>query len=145
MKTPYDAALRLHQRELDEVSRSIRVEAGALDHVERERARVAAKARTEADLAAGDLALSSPGWQRRVQGEKQALSARQRELQARLDALRELAVDAYGVLRGIENAADGFRTEAARIEAAGEQAASDDLGAVAFLRGVRARRREASS
>lgn len=140
MKTPYDAALRVRQRELDDVSRAIRTEAGALGAVEQERARVAATLRSEADLAAGDLTLVSPGWQRRMQGERQALGARQAELQARVDGLRALAVDAYGVLRGIETAADDYRAEAARTEAAAEQSATDDLSAAAFLRTIRQHR-----
>ncbi|MEE4452372.1 hypothetical protein [Novosphingobium resinovorum] len=139
MKTPYDAALRVRQRELDEVSSAIRAEAGALGAVEQERMRVATALAREADLAASDLALASPGWQRRMRGERQALSARETELQARLDALREVAVDAYGVLRGIENAADDYRAEAQRSEAAAEQSATDDISAAAFLRTLRAR------
>lgn len=139
MKTPYDAALRVRQRELDAVSRAIRSEAGALGAVEQERTRVATTLRSEAELAANDLTLVSPGWQRRMQGERQALTARQAELQVRLDALREIAVDAYGVLRGIETAADDYRAEAARTAAAADQSASDDISAAAFLRNLRAR------
>lgn len=140
MKTPYDAALRVRQRELDEVSSLIRSEAGALGAVEQERVRVASALRAEADLAANDFTLASPGWQRRMQGERLALTVRQAELQGRLDSLRDLAVDAYGVLRGIENAADDYRSETARSEAAAEQSASDDLSAAAFLRTLRQQR-----
>ncbi|WP_232493727.1 hypothetical protein [Novosphingobium kaempferiae] len=143
MKTPYDAALRVRQRELDEVSSAIRSEAGVLGAVESERAQVLAALRREADLAAADLTLVSPGWQRRMRGERQALSARQVELEARIAALRTVATDAYGVLRGIENAADDYRAEAARSEAAAEQSASDDLSAAAFLRTLRAQRGDA--
>lgn len=143
MKTPYDAALRVRQRELDEVSSAIRSEAGVLGAVESERAQVSAALRREADLAAADLTLVSPGWQRRMRGERQALSARQVELEARIDALRTVATDAYGVLRGIENAADDYRAEAARSQAAAEQSASDDLSAAAFLRTLRAQRGDA--
>lgn len=139
MKTPYDAALRVRQRELDAVSRAIRSEAGVLGAVEQERTRVATTLRSEAELAANDLTLVSPGWQRRMQGERQALTARQAELQVRLDALREIAVDAYGVLRGIETAADDYRAEAARTAAAADQSASDDISAAAFLRNLRVR------
>lgn len=140
MKTPYDAALRLRQRELDEVVNAINAEAGALGAVEQERARVAAALRREADLAATDLTLVSPGWQRRMRGERQALAQQQRELEGRLERLRGCAADAYGVLRGIETAADGFRAEARRGEAAAEQSASDDRSATLFVRGVRAPR-----
>ncbi|PNU02722.1 hypothetical protein [Novosphingobium guangzhouense] len=139
MKTPYDAALRVRQRELDEVSSAIRAEAGALGAVEQQRARVAAALVREADLAAADITLVSPGWQQRMRGERQALSAREAQMQARLNALRDVAVDAYGVLRGIENAADDYRAEALRSAAAAEQSATDDISAAAFLRTLRAR------
>lgn len=139
MKTPYDAALRVRQRELDEVSSAIRDEAGALGAVEHEKGRIAEALRSEAGLAASDMTLVSPGWQRRMRGERQALTARQAELEVRLDTLRQVAVDAYSVLRGIENAADDYRAETARSEAAAEQSAVDDLSAAAFLRSMRKR------
>lgn len=137
MKTPYDAAQRLRQRELDEVVSAIHNEAGALGAVEAERARVAGAMAREAELAAADLTLVSPGWQRRMQGQRQALSARRQELQTSLEKLRELAVDTFGVLRGIETAAEGFRSEVRRGEAAAEQSASDDRSATAYLRARR--------
>lgn len=147
MKTPYDAALRVRQRELDEVGAAIRNGAGSVAMLEREREQMSAAMHNEARLVAeglmeGDLALVSPAWQGRMQSERRALGARQAEVQARLDHLRDAAVDAYGVLRGIETAADTYRTEATRALAAAEQSTGDDLSTAAFLKSLRAARRD---
>jgi hypothetical protein len=142
MKTPYDAALRVRQRELDEVSTAIRAEACTLGELERERARVQAALRAEAQVAATDLALASPAWQRRMRRQGCELGSLQAQVQARVDRLRDAAVDAYGTLRGIETAAEDYRRDTARAEAAGEQSTSDDLSAAAFLKTLRAARRE---
>jgi len=140
MKTPYDAALRVHQRELDEVSTAIRDEAGKLGALERERERLRASLRSEAQVAA-ELALCSQAWQGRVRGAASEIGALQASVEARIEQLRDIALDAYGTLRGIETAADDYRRDALRIEAGAEQAASDDLGAVAFLKARRSIRR----
>ncbi len=142
MKTPYDAALRVRQRELDEVSTAIRTEAGALTGIAQARDRVEAALRAEAGIAATDLTLASPAWQHRMRGQGQELGALQAQAQVRVDRLRDLAVDAYGTLRGIETAAEDYRRDSARTQAAAEQSTSDDLSAAAFLRTLRAARRE---
>ncbi|MFS0850806.1 hypothetical protein AB3M93_15265 [Novosphingobium panipatense] len=144
MKTPYDTAMRVRQRDLDEVSAAIRREARELGQVEREQARMRAAVRDEALLATADVTLISPGWQRRVQNAQQSLSDRQAELQHRLEALREVAIDGYGVLRGIETAAQDYRADLGRKVAAAEQATSDDMSAAAFLKTLRIQRRRAS-
>lgn len=142
MKTPYDAALRVRQRELDEVSTAIRTEAGALTGIAQARDRVEAALRAEAGIAATDLTLASPAWQNRMRGQGQELGALQAQAQVRVDRLRDLAVDAYGTLRGIETAAEDYRRDSARTQAAAEQSTSDDLSAAAFLRTLRSARRE---
>lgn len=144
MKTPYDAALRMRQRELDDVSTAIRAEAGALGELERERARVQAALWSEAELAAGDHALTSLAWQGRMRGQRRDLGVLQAQSQERVERLRDAAVDAYGTLRGIETAADDYRRDAVRLAAAAEQASSDDLSAAAFLKTLRAVRRGAA-
>jgi hypothetical protein len=69
------------------------------------------------------------------------IGALQASVEARIAQLRDIALDAYGTLRGIETAADDYRRDALRIEAGAEQAASDDLGAAAFLKARRSIRR----
>ncbi|KPH62805.1 hypothetical protein ACLIMP_00360 [Novosphingobium aerophilum] len=138
MKTPYDAALRVQQREIDEMSRAISTQAGALGEVEQARERVSVSMRREADLAAGDLGVCSHAYLQRMRGERRQLSVRQAELKARLEQLRDMAVDAYGTFRAIETAADGYRQDAERVIANAEQAGIDDFSAISF---IKARRR----
>lgn len=144
MKTPYDAAMRMRQRELDDVSTAIRAEAGTLGELERERARVQAALRSEAELAAGDHTLTSPAWQGHMRGQRRDLGVLQAQSHERVERLRDAAVDAYGTLRGIETAADDYRRDLVRLAAAAEQSTSDDLSAAAFLKVLRAARRDAS-
>ena len=144
MKTPYDAALRVQQREIDEMSAAISTHSGVLSEVERARDRVSMSMTREADLAAGDLAVCSHAYLQRMRGERRQLATRQRLLKARLDELRDMAVDAYGTFRAIETAASGYRQDAERVIANAEQAGIDDFAAMSFIKARRAVRREDS-
>ncbi|TCM17707.1 hypothetical protein EDF56_10549 [Novosphingobium sp. PhB165] len=144
MKTPYDAALRVQQREIDEMSVAISREAGVLAAVEQAQAEASAAVRREADLAGTDmsegLGIPSHGYFARKRDERRQLTSLQAELSTRLETLRSEAVEAFGTFRTIESAADAFRQEAERVQASAEQAGIDDLAAVAFLKAQRAMR-----
>lgn len=146
MKTPYDAALRVQQREIDEMSIAISREAGVLAAVEQARDDANAAMRREADLAGADMStgfgVPSHGYFARKRAEQRQLTGLQAELSARLDAMRSEAVEAFGTFRTIENAADTFRQEAERVQANAEQAGIDDLAAAAFIKARKAIRRE---
>ncbi len=142
MKTPYDAALRVQQREIDEMSAAISSHSGVLGEVEKARDRVSKSMTREADLASGDLGVCSHAYLQRMRHERRQLTAREVLLKARLDELRDKAVDAYGTFRAIETAADGYRQDAARVIANAEQAGIDDFAAMSFIKARRAMRRE---
>jgi hypothetical protein len=142
MKTPYDAALRVQQREIDEMSAAISTHSGVLGEVEKARDRVSRSITREAGLAAGDMAVCSHAYLQRMRGERRQLAATQVVLKAKLDELRDQAVDAYGTFRAIETAADGFRQDAQRVIANAEQAGIDDFAAMSFIKARRAMRRE---
>ncbi|MFK4873475.1 MULTISPECIES: hypothetical protein [unclassified Novosphingobium] len=144
MKTPYDAALRVQQREIDEMSAAISTHSGVLGEVEKARDRVSRSITREAGLAAGDMAVCSHAYLQRMRGERRQLAATQVVLKAKLDELRDQAVDAYGTFRAIETAADGFRQDAQRVIANAEQAGIDDFAAMSFIKARRAMRREDS-
>lgn len=144
MKTPYDAALRVQQREIDEMSAAISTHSGVLGEVEKARDRVSKSITREADLAAGDLAVCYHAYLQRMRHERHQLTNRQVLLKARLDELRDMAVDAYGTFRAIETAADGYRQDAERVIANAEQAGIDDFAAMSFIKARRAMRREDS-
>lgn len=146
MKTPYDAALRVQQREIDEMSVAISREAGVLAAVEQARVDADAAMRREANLAGADMSagftIPSHGYFARKRAEQRQLTGLQAELSARLEAMRSEAVEAFGTFRTIESAADAFRQEAERAQANAEQAGIDDLAASAFLKARKAMRRE---
>lgn len=144
MKTPYDAALRVQQREIDEMSAAISTHSGVLGEVEKARDRVSRSITREAGLAAGDMAVCSHAYLQRMRGERRQLAATQVVLKAKLDELRDQAVDAYGTFRAIETAADGFRQDAQRVIANAEQAGIDDFAAMSFIKARRAMRRDDS-
>jgi hypothetical protein len=54
--------------------------------------------------------------------------------QAQLEALRLEAVEYYGERTAIDTAATTYRTDAARVADAAEQAALDDIAAARLLR-----------
>lgn len=141
MKTPYDTALRLRRRELDEVGAAIRDHTGAIDEVNRMREQVRSAMAQEAELAAAEGTMCSQAWLRRMRGKGAELGAAEARLEVQLGELRDTARDAYGMLRGIETAAEDYRSEAARVQANAEQAIIDDLGAVAFIKAQRLVRR----
>ncbi|WP_395328412.1 hypothetical protein WBP06_13030 [Novosphingobium sp. BL-8H] len=143
MQTPYDAALRVQQREIDEMSVAINREAGVLAAVEQAQADAGAALRREADLAGADLGYSAHGYFARLRAERRQLTGLQAELSARLETLRAEAVEAFGTFRTIESAADAFRQEAERAQANAEQAGIDDLAALAFIKAQRAKRTNA--
>jgi hypothetical protein len=57
---------------------------------------------------------------------------------ARLDRLRDEAIDAFGSKRAMETAADGYRAIQAQAAASAEQAMVDDVSTAAMLRARRA-------
>ncbi|MBT0670564.1 hypothetical protein HT136_19535 [Novosphingobium profundi] len=135
MKTPYDAALRLRQREIDAVSERIARATGDLDRIETESRALDAAMRREAALAGGEhrLALASNAYFARKRRERVLLGEQAVHTHRLLDSLREEAVEALGSLRAIEGAATEFRTEAEREIARGEQGEADDRAALDFM------------
>jgi hypothetical protein len=141
MKTPYDTALRVQQREIDDMRVAINVQVNVLNQVERSREAVNEKIVSEAAIAASDIGMSSHAYIARMRAEQSRLSNDQAAISARLGQLRSKAVAAYGAFRAVETAADGFRDEAVRASANAEQAGMDDFAAVSFINARRSARR----
>ncbi|MBH0111914.1 hypothetical protein I5E68_02975 [Novosphingobium sp. YJ-S2-02] len=129
MKTPYDTAMRVRQREVDQISAAISAEANALAQTERRGEEVSAAMRREADLAAADFGVSAHAYLARQRAERQRLAQDRVAISGRLETMRAKAVEAFSSLRAIENAAAAYRAEAERIEASAEQAEVDDRSA----------------
>ena len=133
MKTPYDAAIRVRQREVDELRKRIEAERGRLDQIEKRLDAVGAGLARETRLAASDRALNAQAYIDLLRAERGRLLAEKPLVEASLAALRDTAAEAYGALRAIETAATEYRHEAARAIANAEQGMLDDMAATSLL------------
>ena len=142
MKTPFDGALRVQQREIDDVRVAINVQVNQLVQIESSRAVVDATIERETAAAADDLNFSYHNYVARMCAERARLREDQAHVDALLARLRSKAAAAYGSFKAIETAADGFKTSAERAIANAEQAQIDDRAASAFTRMRYAQRRQ---
>jgi hypothetical protein len=145
MTTPYDAALRLRQREMDDMRVSISVEVTQLLALERRRDDVDQTVRVEVALAAGDHAFSAHAFVARMRAQRDALNRERATVDGRLNVLQQQAAEAYGALRAIEGAADRYRDDVSRVAATAEQNQIDDFSAARFTRALRDARRQRDS
>lgn len=134
MKTPYDGAMRVQQREIDDVRVAINVQVNQLVQIDSQRAEVDASIEREGEIAAGDMMFSYHAYVARMCAQRARLSEDKAVVDAQLSRLRSKAAAAYGSFKAIETAADGFRASAERDAANAEQAQADDRAAAAFLR-----------
>ena len=134
MKTPFDGAIRIRQREMDEMRVTISVQVSQLVQIEAERAEAEARIRHERTVAAENVLLSSHAYIARMQAERTRLARDQATADANLNQLRAKAMDAYGALKAISSAADNYRDEIAQAAAVAEQGHLDDLSAAGLIR-----------
>lgn len=137
MKTPYDGAMRVQQREIDDVRVAINIQVNQLVQVETSRTAVDAAIARETAIAADDVLISSHAYVERMRAVRARLTEDQAAIDARLGQLRAKAAAAYGSLKAIESAADNFRDEAERASASAEQSRLDDFAAAALVRRAR--------
>lgn len=141
MTTPYDAAHRLRQREIDEMRVSITLEVSQMVALDGRRAAIDTSVRAEVELAAGQVAFPAHAYVARMRAEREALGQARAAADARLTALRAQAVEAYGSLSAIGAAVDRHHAETQRAAAIAEQAQIDDFSAARFTRALAAARR----
>lgn len=134
MTTPFDTALRLQQRTVDTVRVAIGVELQRCAVLERDAATLAKTVARECAVRPGDARISSDAWLTRMRAERERLRKESHSADARLAALRLQAVEAYGAMRVIGDAADRHRAQTAQAIATSEQARLDDIAAVRAAR-----------
>jgi hypothetical protein len=135
MKTPFDGAIRVRRREIDDMRIAIGVQINQLVQVETAQAEIQAEMSHERDVAADDALLSSHAYMMRMRAERERLAENQAMIDARLAQLRAKAMAAYGPFKAITTAADTYRDEAAQAAANAEQSHLDDLSAANLVRG----------
>lgn len=125
--TPYDTALRAVARDVDAARAAVGAAAERLSQADAD-ARAASEAIVrERALAAGHGLFPADAWLARAGMARDRLNAAHAAADAELDALREQARTHFGSYRVLEDAADGFRHDAARAVASAEQARIDDF------------------
>ena len=138
MKTPFDTALRIQQREVERVGMAIGAETSQLLALEKAREAVITAAAEEVRVAATDPMTSSFAYLTRMRVVRERLEQDRAASSARLDRLRDEATDAYGSKRAMETAAESFRAAETQAMASAEQAMIDDISSAALLRTRRA-------
>lgn len=131
--TPYDTALRLYRRQVDEIKVSIGIEMERLAALTARTRAHEATWRQERALARA-LPFASDAWAARMRDERARIDAAQTSAQTQLDRLRREVAKVYGTLRAIETAAQRCRDDAERAMAAAEQAGIDDVSASRLAR-----------
>lgn len=137
MRTPFDTALRIQQREVDALRVAIGAEADRLGALHRASEEQAATETRERRAAQG-LGLPTDAWTARMKAERERLDSETRAAETALAELRAQAADVYGKLRALQGAANRYREAAEQAAAAAEQAQIDDIAAARFSRARRA-------
>ena len=144
MKTPYDPALRVLQREIDDMRTSIGAAADQLARIELRRETLARAIGAEQSLASSDWSMPATAYFARARAERSRLAGDAADATARLAALRSKAVESYGSLRAVEVAAEDYRADAERALANADQARIDDFASARVARQLRHARRSSS-
>jgi hypothetical protein len=134
MKTPFDGAIRVGRREIDEMRIAISVEIDQLVQIETARLDNERETSRQREVAGDDVLLSSHAYLARMRVDRARLQADQAVVDHRLAQLRAKAVTAYGTLKGVSAAADTWRVEAEQAIATAEQEHLDDLANALFVR-----------
>lgn len=137
MSTPYDAALRVIGREVDDMRLVIGEAAQRLVELEQLRHALGASLRREAGMAAAmshAAIVPTDSYFAHVRARQSATARAVHDADAGLAALRREAGEQYARLKSIETAAADYRAAQRSAQASAEQGHADDLAAARFLR-----------
>jgi flagellar biosynthesis chaperone FliJ len=137
MTTPFDAALRIAERELDEVRTAIGVVVEELDRIAMMQEAADTALTRESTIAGGDPRLTSDRFFARAREIREELKQQRAARQLQLDELRAKAVEHYGQHTAVSDAVARFRSDAELEIARAEQAANDDIAASRMPRRAR--------
>ena len=145
MTTPYDAAMRVIRREVDDMRLVIGEAAQRLVELEQVRHALGASLRRQASVAAvlvDATNLPTDSYFTQLRARQTAATHAIRDADAGLAALRRQAGERYARLKTIETAAAEYRVAHTNAMATVEQGHADDMAAARFLR-LRAAKRHA--
>jgi hypothetical protein len=134
MQTPYDAALRALDREMDALTQVIAASSAQLAEARMLHHALIDKIADEVRLVAADSQLIGDLYFVRARGERERRATEVEHVASELDQLRQRAARQYAAIRAVESAADQFRTDAHQAEDRQQQAMVDDIAAARFAR-----------
>lgn len=141
MRTPYDAALRALDRDMDALKGLIADATVRLDEMATLHDALGVQMVRERELSALDWRLYADAYLERARGERERLKQLRHDAEVELTLLRRKAAQHYASMKAIGNAADQYKAEAERAIQTAEQAMLDDLTAARFVRRAREFRR----
>lgn len=141
MRTPYDAALRALDRDMDALKGLIADATTRLEEMQSLHEALGSQILRERELSAMDWQLYAEAYLNRARAERRRLEQLRRDAEIELTMLRRQAAQQYASMKAIGNAADEYRAEAERAAQMAEQAMLDDLTAARFVRRARDLRR----
>ncbi len=141
MRTPYDAALRALDRDMDSLKALVADATERLDGMQTLHEALTTQIARETELSAVEWQLHADAYLMRAREERRLLETRRHEAEVELTMLRRKAAQHYASMRAVGNAAENFRAEAERALQNAEQAMLDDLTAARFVRRARELRR----
>lgn len=134
MTTPYNSALRVQRRAVDEIRVAIRAADDALSSIATDRRALDVRLASEAVVAAGDWLFSSPAYGMRLRSQRMDLDIDRQRVDDRLGQLRGVALEASGRLHAVKTAADDYRVAEQRSQRGAEQAEADDFSGTRHAR-----------
>ncbi|MBA4761515.1 hypothetical protein [Sphingomonas sp.] len=141
MRTPYDAALRALDRDMDALKGLIADATARLEEMQSLHEALGTQILRERALSAMDWQLYAEAYLDRARAERRQLEQLRHDAEIELTMLRRQAAQQYASMKAIGNAADAYRAEAERVAQTAEQAMLDDLTAARFVRRARDLRR----
>lgn len=141
MRTPYDAALRALDRDMDALKGLIADATTRLEEMQSLHEALGSQILRERELSAMDWQLYAEAYLNRARAERRRLEQLRHDAEIELTMLRRQAAQQYASMKAIGNAADEYRAEAERVAQMAEQAMLDDLTAARFVRRARDLRR----
>lgn len=141
MRTPYDAALRALDRDMDALKALVADATARLDGMQTLHEALTTQIARETELSAVEWQLHADAYLTRAREERRRIETLRHDAEVELTMLRRKAAQQYASIRAVGNAADNFRAEAERALQNTEQAMLDDLTAARFVRRAREQRR----
>lgn len=141
MRTPYDAALRALDRDMDALKGLIADATARLEEMQSLHEALGSQILRERALSAMDWQLYAEAYLDRARAERRRLEQLRHDAEVELTMLRRQAAQQYASMKAIGNAADQYRADAERALQTAEQAMLDDLTAARFVRRARDLRR----